>query len=58
MLSRYKRRKRVVSVVVLTEADMKEDPEVDMGMFMTANMVAEVVDPPTCFNSGEIGHVS
>jgi hypothetical protein len=29
---RYRRRKRVVSMVAQTEVDTKEDPEVDMGM--------------------------
>jgi hypothetical protein len=41
---RYKRRKSVVSMVEQTEVDIEEDPEVDMGMSVTANMAEEGVD--------------
>jgi hypothetical protein len=38
MHSRYRKSRRVVSVVVLKEVDTKEVPEVDMGMVMTKDM--------------------
>jgi hypothetical protein len=41
-----KRSKTVVSTVGKKRVDIKEDPKVDMGMFMEKNMVEEEVDPP------------
>jgi hypothetical protein len=46
ILSRYKRRKILVSVVTSIEVYIKNDLEVDMGVVATPNMVEEVVDPP------------
>jgi hypothetical protein len=41
----YSRSKRVVSTLALTEVDIKEGLEVDMGVVATAYMVEEVVYP-------------
>jgi hypothetical protein len=38
---RYRRRKRVVNMVVVTESEIKEDLEVDMGVIMTVDMMEE-----------------
>jgi hypothetical protein len=46
MISGYKRSKRVVSVMALTEVDIKEDPKVDIGVVTATDMVEEVVDTP------------
>jgi hypothetical protein len=46
MHSRYKRRKRVVRIVVPTEVDIKEELDMDMGVVTTMDMVEEAVDPP------------
>jgi hypothetical protein len=58
MHSRYRKRRRVVSVVVQKEVDTKEVPEVDMGMVMDRGYGRGGGRPPTCFNCREIGHVS
>jgi hypothetical protein len=46
MHSRYRRIKRVVSIVAHIEEDIKEDIEVDMGMVTSVYKKEEEVDPP------------
>jgi hypothetical protein len=43
---RYRRSRKVVSVVVCKEADTKEVLEVDMGTIMTQDIVEGEVDAP------------
>jgi hypothetical protein len=47
MHSGSNRRRKVVSAVVHKETYTKEDPEVDMGMVTTTDIVEEAVDFPS-----------
>jgi hypothetical protein len=46
MHSGYNKRRRVVSVEVKKEVDIKDIVEVDTGAFVTKDMVEEEIDPP------------
>ena len=47
-----------MSIAMRKGVDTKEVPEVDTGVVTTGDMEEGEVEPPTCFNCKEIGHVS